>query len=126
MVLMEVGLLENMTIIINDAPYGVERPWNAMRLALTSLSAVIKVEVNVFLIGDAVVIAKKGQSTPEGYYNLEKMLKDFVGRGGNVRACGTCLKARGLKQEDLVEGVKVGTMTGLAKWVKESHKVLTF
>lgn len=126
MSLMEVGLLGNMTIIINDAPYGVERPWNAMRLALTSLSAAIKSEVKVFLIGDAVTIAKKGQSTPEGYYNLEKMLNDFVATGGKVRACGTCLKARGLNQEDLVEGVEVGTMVGLAKWVKESHKVLTF
>jgi len=33
--------LEAFTIIINDAPYGVERPWNALRLALTFLSVAI-------------------------------------------------------------------------------------
>jgi uncharacterized protein involved in oxidation of intracellular sulfur len=73
-----------------------------------------------------VSIAKKGQSTPEGYYNLEKMLTNFISKGGTVRACGTCLKARGLKHEDLVEGVEVGTMMGLANWIKESKTALSF
>jgi len=118
--------METMTIIINDAPYGVERPWNALRLALTSISAATKSKVNVFLIGDAVSIAKKGQSPPEGYYNLEKMLTDFIAKGGNVRACGTCLRARGLSREDLVGGVEAGTMTGLANWIEESRAVLSF
>lgn len=69
---------------------------------------------------------QKKESPPEGYYNLEKMLTGFIAKGGNVRACGTCLKARGLSQEDLVEGVKAGTMMVLADWVKESQKVLSF
>ena len=119
-------LLETITLIINDAPYGGEKPWNALRLALTSNSAAIESHVNVFLLGDAVSIAKKGQNTPEGYYNLEKMLTDLIAKGGKVRACGTCLKARGLSQDDLIEGVEVGTMMGLAKWVKESGIVLSF
>ncbi|MFQ6123844.1 MAG: DsrE/DsrF/TusD sulfur relay family protein [Candidatus Heimdallarchaeota archaeon] len=88
--------METITIIINDAPYGIERPWNALRLALTLTSAVIKSKINVFLLGDVVFIAKKGQEPPEGYYNLEKMLTDLIRKDGNVRACGACLKARGL------------------------------
>lgn len=115
-----------MTIIINDAPYGGERPWNALRLALTSISVAIKSKVNVFLIGDAVSIAKKGQNPPEGFYNLEKMLTDFIVGGGNVQACGTCLKARGLSTEDLIGGVEIGTMMGVARWVEESRVVLSF
>jgi uncharacterized protein involved in oxidation of intracellular sulfur len=117
---------KTLTIIINDAPYGMEKPWNGLRLAKTSLSAAIQSKVNIFLLGDAVSIAKKGQNLPEGYYNLEKMLTDFVKKGGIVRACGTCLKARGLSQENLVEGVKVGSMIGLATWVEESSNVLSF
>jgi len=35
-------------------------------------------------------------------------------------------QARALGQEDLVEGVEVGTMMELAKWVKESRLVLSF
>ena len=123
---MKMVTMENVTIIINDAPYGLEKPWNALRLALTLTSASIGSKVNVFLLGDAVSIAKKGQSTPQGYYNLEKMLADLVAKGGNVRACGTCLKSRGLSKEDLVEGVDVGSMIGLAEWVRDSRTVLSF
>lgn len=85
-----------LTIIINESPYGNERSWNALRLALTSKVASIKLEVNIFLIGDGVSVAQKGQNPPSGYYNLEKMINDFISKGGKVRACGTCLKARGL------------------------------
>jgi len=118
--------LEDVTIIINDAPYGLERPWNALRLALALTPAAMKSKVNVFLLGDAVSIAKKGQNPPQDYYNLEKMLTDLVGKGANVRACGTCLKSRGLSGEDLVAGVEIGTMMELAEWTKESRVVLSF
>jgi uncharacterized protein involved in oxidation of intracellular sulfur len=94
--------LEILTIIINDAPYGVERCWNALRLA--SASVAVKMRVNIFLLGDAVSLAKKGQNPPSGYYNLEKMLGELIKRGVKVRACGTCLTARGLSKEDLIEG----------------------
>jgi uncharacterized protein involved in oxidation of intracellular sulfur len=119
-------MLEVLTIVINDAPYGTERAWNALRLALASTSASVKSEVNVFLLGDAVSIAKKGQNTPEGYYNLEKMLTDLIKNNVRVKACGTCLRARGLTQKDLIDGVEIGTMMELAKWVKESRFALSF
>ncbi len=118
--------MELITIIVTDAPYGIERPWNAIRLALTLISGAIKSKVNLFLLGDAVSLAKKGQKTPEGYYNLEQMLTEFVNKEGSVQACGTCLNARGLSQNELVDGVEVGTMIKLAKWVTDSRKVLTF
>ena len=84
-------------------------------------------KVNVFILGDAVTTAKKGQKPPEGYYNLEKMLKELIEQGVEVIACRICIKARGLTQEDLTEGVRVGTtVQNLAEWVKESQKVLSF
>jgi predicted transcriptional regulator len=68
----------------------------------------------------AVVAARKGQKTPEGYYNLERMLRDLVASGATVLACGTCLNSRALTKEDLIEGIEVGTMLKLAGWIKES------
>jgi uncharacterized protein involved in oxidation of intracellular sulfur len=115
-----------MTIIVNGAPYGEERVWNALRLALTSVSAAIDLNVNIFLLGDAVSAAKKGQNTPQGYYNLEKTLRDLVSQKVKIAACGTCIRARGLTQEDLIEGIEIGTMMMLAQWIKESQKVLSF
>jgi len=123
----EVTGLETVTILLNSAPYGDEKVWNALRLARALTSAAVKMKVNIFLLGDAVTTAKRGQKPPEGYYNLEKMLKELVERGVEVIACVTCINARGLTQEDLVEGVRVGTTVGdLARWVKESHKLLSF
>ena len=116
--------METITFIINDAPYGTEKPWNALRLAKALV--VIKKKVNIFLMGDAVPLAKKGQQTPTGYYNLAQMLGELIVLGAEVRACGTCINSRGLKEEDLVDGVIVGKMLDLARWVAESTKVVTF
>ena len=82
--------------------------------------------VRVFLMGDSVLAAKKGQKTPEGYYNMEKMLQSLVSRGGEVKTCGACIDARGINESDLVDGVKRGSMKILATWIKESERVLSF
>jgi uncharacterized protein involved in oxidation of intracellular sulfur len=66
--------------IINDSPYGNERPYNALRLALNLVKRP-DASVRVFLIGDGVNCAIAGQKTPEGYYNVERMLKSLAKRG---------------------------------------------
>lgn len=118
--------METLTIIINGAPYGNEKVWNALRLAAASISTSVGMSVNVFLLGDAVISAKKGQKPPKGYYNLEKMMRDLLGNDAKVAACGTCLNARAISKEDIIEGIEVGTMLKLAGWIKESSKVLSF
>ena len=82
------------TIIVNDPPYGNEKPWNAFRLASTAISQGIN--VRLFLMGDSVASAKTGQKTPDGFYNMEKMLSALLNKGAEVKACGTCINARGL------------------------------
>jgi len=115
-----------LTIIVNDAPYGIEKPWNAFRLASTSSTEEIGMKVRLFLMGDSVASAKKDQKTPDGYYNMEKMLKVLVNKGVEIKTCGLCIDTRGLDIEDLVEGVDRGTMKILATWVKEADKVVCF
>ena len=115
-----------LTIIVNDAPYGIEKPWNAFRLASTSSTEEIGMDVNLFLMGDSITSAKKGQKTPDGYYNMEKMLKSLLMKGVAVKTCGSCMDARGMSADDLVDGVERGTMKILATWVKESDKVICF
>ncbi|HVP27297.1 MAG TPA: DsrE family protein [Candidatus Bathyarchaeia archaeon] len=118
--------METLTMILNTAPYGDEKVWNALRLSKAVVSVSIKMTVNIFLLGDAVTSAKKGQKPPEGYYNLQEMLKDLIDFGVKVIACRTCINARGLAEGDLIEGVKVGTMMDLAHWIEGSQKVLSF
>ncbi|MDP2953589.1 MAG: DsrE family protein [Chloroflexota bacterium] len=112
-------------IILNDPPYGTERSWNGLRLAI-SLASREGDEVRLFLLGDAVSCAKRGQQTPNGYYNLERMLKAAAGRGAAIGACGTCLDARGLKDDELVEGVRRSSLDELTSWTQWADKVLVF
>lgn len=113
-------------IIINDAPYGTEKAYNAMRLAMMTQKEHADVEIRVFLLADAVTCAIPEQSTPQGYYNLERMLKSVIQKGGIVKACGTCADARGIRGISLIDGVEIGTMSQMAEWVVSSDKVLTF
>lgn len=66
--------------VIHDAPYGNERPYNALRLALNLVKRE-GVEIKVFLVADGVFCARKGQKTPEGYYNIERMIKSLAKHG---------------------------------------------
>ena len=59
--------------VMNDAPYGSERSYNALRLA-GALSKQAGVEVKIFLMGDAAGCAKANQKVPPGFYNVEVML----------------------------------------------------
>ena len=70
----------NYLFIVNDSPYGSERTYNALRLALNLVKRP-EAHVRVFLIGDGVSSAIAGQKTPEGYYNIERMLKSLTRRG---------------------------------------------
>ena len=70
----------NVLLIVNDGPYGNERPFNALRLAL-NLAKRPETGVRVFLTGDGVLCARRGQTTPTGYYNVERMVKALARRG---------------------------------------------
>ncbi len=115
----------NYLLILNDPPYGTERSYNALRLAL-SLRKQEGVALKIFLLGDAVGCAKRGQKTPEGYYNLERMLKGLTTRSISVGACGTCMDTRGLTDADLLDGVHRSSMEELTTWTMEAGKVLVF
>jgi uncharacterized protein involved in oxidation of intracellular sulfur len=83
-------------------------------------------EVRVFLMGDAASCAKAGQKVPAGYYNIQNMLAGVTKRGGAVGVCGTCMDARGIAPEELVEGAHRGTMDELTEWTATTDQVLIF
>mgnify|MGYP003472045779 CR=1 FL=1 len=70
----------NILFVINDGPYGNERAYSALRLALNLVKRP-EATVRVFLTGDGVQCARKGQKTPDGYYNVERMVKSLARRG---------------------------------------------
>ena len=112
--------------ILNDPPYGTERCYNALRLAGALLKKDPESVVTVFLMADAVVAAKAAQKTPDGYYNVERMLKRVLVGKGQVLLCGTCMDARGLTDAEMMAGARRSTMDELAATTVEADKVLVF
>ena len=113
-------------LILNDPPYGTERCYNALRLAHTLLKKDPQADVTVFLMADSVIAARKGQKTPDGYYNMERMVRRVALGKGGVLMCGTCMDARGMTDDDLVDGARRSTMDELAAETLAADKVLVF
>jgi len=113
-------------LIINDAPYGSEKAYNALRLAMMTQKEHPEVDIMVFLMADAVTCALPNQTTPQGYYNIERMLRSVIAKGGAVKACGTCSDARGIRGLALIDGIELSTMSQLAQWTIDADKVLNF
>lgn len=63
---------------------------------------------------------------PQGYYNIEIMLRSVTKRGGEVGACCTCMDARGITDADLSDGVHRGSLDQLTDWTQWADKVLVF
>jgi len=114
-------------IIFNREPYdNTDVTWNGLRLAETLRKS--GQEVRIFLMNDAVDMARDVCKAPEGYdQDLSQMLKDLISKDVKVRVCGTCMARCGIyKNHPYFEGANKSTMGELSDWVTDSDKVLTF
>lgn len=111
--------------ILNEAPYGSERSYDGLRLGL-SLSRSDAVEQRIFLMADATACALRGQRTPDGYYDIEKMLARLLTKAVSVGACGTRMEARGLTDDTLIDDVHRSSMAELTEWTLWADKVITW
>jgi len=110
------------TIIIGDGPYTKERPYTMLRFAYTALLEGHK--VNIFLVEDGIFVGKQNQD-PSSYDNVGKWMKDVLEEQANVKACGVCMKARGLTEDELIDGIEKTTMNGLLAMTVEADNILS-
>ena len=115
-----------MLIIFNGNPYdGTDVTWNGLRLAGQLVD--LRMDVRIFLMNDAVDLARDTAKPPEDYFDLGQMLKELIGKGVPVKVCGTCKARCGVhKGEPYFEGAREAKMTELAQWVQQADKVITF
>lgn len=114
-------------MIFNHEPYdSTDVTWNGLRLADKLVDA--GSEVRIFLINDAVDMARDVCRPPEGYdQDLSQMLRALIARGVTVKACGTCMARCGIyKNHPYFEGAEKSTMPALVEWVMDSDKVISF
>jgi uncharacterized membrane protein YdjX (TVP38/TMEM64 family)/rhodanese-related sulfurtransferase/sulfur relay (sulfurtransferase) complex TusBCD TusD component (DsrE family) len=119
------GTGKAVTIVIQNAPYqGNNKAWHALRFAGAALAEDMKVRVH--LLDDGAQLARHSHQVPAGMVDLEKLLVELMECGLEVRACAMAMNECKLDERDLISGIKTGSMTALAGWVKESDIVLTF
>lgn len=114
-------------MIFNHEPYdSTDVTWNGLRLADKLVDA--GSEVRIFLMNDAVDLARDVCRPPEGYdQDLSQMLKALIARGVTVKVCGTCMARCGIyKNHPYFEGAEKSTISALAEWVMDSAKVISF
>lgn len=95
----------------------LEKAWNAFRFAVTAEKA--GHEVKVFLMGEAV----ECETLTHEKYDVAGQLKTFVESGGEILACGTCLKSRLLDGTDSCPLSTMKDCLGVVEW---ADKVVTF
>jgi sulfur relay (sulfurtransferase) complex TusBCD TusD component (DsrE family) len=111
-------------VLVNTAPYGTEGPYNALRLV--QALALQGEEVDLFFMGDGVHTGRAGQEPLTAHASLEAMVREVLERSVTVTLCGTCCKARGVAEDELISGVRIGTITELADLVRAADRVVSF
>ena len=114
-------------LIFNREPYdNTDVTWNGLRLANKLLDG--GHEVRLFLMNDAVDMAREVCRPPEGYdQDLSKMLKELIVRGASVKVCGTCMVRCGIyKNHPYFEGAEQSTMQALSEWVVDNDRISSF
>lgn len=111
--------------ILNHPPYGTEHSYNALRLA-SSLAKNPANKVSVFLMADSAACAVTGQTTPSGYYNIERQLAFLISKECSIGVCETCMDARGITPDKLISGTHKSTMLELTQWTEDAEKVIVF
>ena len=94
-----------------------ETVWNAFRFGNFALNE--GDQVKVFLLAKGV----EAESLDNDKFKVTDIMKEFVKRGGQIFACGTCLRFRHLEGSKLCP---LSTMQDMYDIVKQSDKVVTF
>ncbi|MBI4396794.1 MAG: DsrE family protein [Elusimicrobia bacterium] len=112
-------------LILSQKPYdGTDVTWNALRMADAAIGA--GHEVRIFVMNDAVDIARSG-SKPEGYeFDLGAMLQDVEKKGALVKLCTTCINRCGIAKGQLLNANWPAGMKDLVQWTAESDRSVTF
>jgi len=94
-----------------------ETLWNGFRLGVFARKAGDEVKVFLFARG---VECESHTAEP---FNVKQMMQTFVDEGGEILACGTCLKLRNSQGTELCP---LSTMKDLYEMIQDCDKALTF
>lgn len=122
----DAGSGEADTLVILHSPAGSQAAYQAIRVAAACAGA--GQSCTLFLLGQAVVGARRGQQTPGETrgLNMEIKLGELIGFGAAVHLCGQDGAQYAIQEQDLIEGVKWDSVVSLGGMVASAKRVLVF
>jgi len=118
-----VSIMTSMTIFVGRGPYSYERPFTAFRFAYTA--QLQGHQIKMFFVEDGIWCVKRNQD-PANMYKIEEWVQKCLDEGAEMAACGVCMKARGMDEAELMDGIKVGTMETAVEMVTSTDKEIMF
>jgi uncharacterized protein len=115
--------------LLIHSSHGAEDPERAtLPFVIANNAAIAGQEVVVMLTIDGVRVATKGGADAvrhEGLPPLAEILDDYVSNGGQVWACQSCTKPRGITEADLVPGARIAAAMQLVEYLSQGAASLT-
>lgn len=116
--------------ILVNATHGREDPERAtLPFIVGNIAATADQEAVVLLTIDGVYLATKGYADDihtQDFPPLKEVLAAFVGNGGQIWACGTCTKPRGITAADLIAGATIVTAANVVEYLADGAATLSF
>ena len=119
--------MKKFLFILTNQPYnGTDNAYNALRLAKTLKEK--GEEVRIFLMNDAVDLARNSTKKPEtNAVDIVALLKELYASGAMLKVCGSCQTRCGLHAgEPYFEAEVKGSMDILSEWVRQCDQAMTF
>lgn len=116
--------------ILVNTTCGKEEPERAtLGFIMGNVAASADQEAVVLLTIEGVWLATKGYAkevSKAGFPPLSEVITSFVRNGGEIWACGTCTKPRGITESDLIDGAKMVTAANVVEYMASGATTLGF
>ena len=82
--------------------------------------------IKMFCYGDGVAVTKNGQEPMRNFINVGNEIGELINNGLEVVVCGACARARGIKENELISGARIGkTGKDLPELISWADRVIT-
>ena len=121
-------MAEKLVIMVTHGPESPERA--TIPFVMATAAQASDVEVVMGFQADGVMLVKKGvaeEVAAPAFPPLKTLLNAYIEAGGQLLACGPCVKSRGINPEtDFVENTKVVNAGTFVKECTEATNVLNY
>lgn len=119
-----------MATLLVHCTHGREDPERAtLAFIVGNVAASADQDVVVLLTIDGVWLATHGYADEihkEGFPALSEVIQSFRANGGQIWACGTCAKPRGIGEDQLIDGAKIVTAANVVERLVGGATTLDF